>query len=345
MWRHGQLDVDLRQPNTDCATVRGFRVKLRVLTPIHLAMGGKIVTQFANDSDDMLLACIEGLKQQLATVRQNFLEPADEDDEADVNYRNPEHYLKAVYRLTAGFAIQNALYGRPEIYSDRVMSMFKKDQRLAFLWLPDHLTPLIDLIRTKFIAPTFAFRRPNHHEFAKRSFGDMVSLRECGKLVEFSLADGSDFEAMRSELYGGDLATIERLGFPTIVRLAMLTHFNALVESGWIMPFLGEGSEKLDDSFLVHAARHVINSNMTANGMAGTALVQALAGFTMGLSQGALVTKSMPEEIWSDIDPAKWCEAAGYFYEFGHTTGLVKIIPAIPADVGYDPTVMQFAAP
>jgi hypothetical protein len=111
------------------------------------------------------------------------------------------------------------------------------------------------------------------------------------------------------------------------------------------MPFLGEGSEKLDDSFLVHAARHVINSNMTASGMAGTALVQALAGFTMGLSQGALVAKSMPEKIWSEIDPAKWCEAAGYYYEFGHTTGLVKIIPAIPADVGYDPTVMQFAAP
>ena len=316
-----------------------------VWSPIHLTRKEKNVTQFANDSIDMLLACIEGLDQQLATVRQNFLEPADYDENADVDYRNPEHYLKAVYRITGGFAIQNALYGRPELYSECVMSMFKEDRRLAFLWLPDHLTPLIDLIRTRFIAPTFAFRRPNHHEFAIRTFEEMVSTRDCGRLVEFDQSDESNFEVMCNALYCGDLATVEQLGFPTIVRLAMLTHFNALVRSGWIMPFLGENSEKLDDSFLVRAASHVINSNLTANGMGGRALVQALAGFTMGLSQGALVAKSMPEEIWSAIDPAKWCEVAGYYYEFGHSTGLVNIIPAIPADVEYDPTVMQFATP
>jgi hypothetical protein len=278
-------------------------------------------------SEAKLLGYLRQLKGHIQTIRNQYSDPDTirEEQELDTSgmYEptNPEQYLKRVYQVTMGFALANGLYGRPEFLSDPVMSFFEKEKGMAFLWDPENITPLVDVIRREFISPVFSPMKPAQ----RLPFSQQALLTMQGKAKPALAYSNEDMDAIRYAFTHDQWETVERLAYPSLAQAALLLQFQMLVNSEKMGPFFGQ--EHLDASLFSCVFAHIIENDLVNQGTAGRALVHALAGYNMMSASGMLIGNCIqaPESFWNPVTSAQWSEQAGYAVgNFGKALGFKK---------------------
>jgi len=299
----------------------------------------------------VLASYIESVRKSLPELRNFYLDEAAQEKnrkeagKAAWDVGDPEQYLKRLYNATTAFALRNGLYGRAEFYSDEVKEVMSKDHRFAKLWIPQNFTPIVDALRHKVFSKLFGpMRRPDQEEFSKATFEAMIQDTDIRSLIYFPVedGDGDDVEngmnALRFEWGERNFKRVEEIGYATVARMAVFTQINALVESGWIWPFMGMGDSKLEGVFPVLAAVHVINGRASTDGVKGRALVHALLGFFGTKGAGLFAGYGIPEELWDEVDMDRWCEGAGFMSEgLAGYWGMGVSMPERPEDAAPRP--------
>jgi hypothetical protein len=266
---------------------------------------------------------IESVRKSLPEMRNFYLdEKAQEKNRKEEghdawNVQDPEQYLKRLYNATTAFALRNGLYGRAEFFSDEVKEVMSKDHRFAKLWIPQNFNPIIDALRHKVTAKVFGpLRRPDQEEYSKATFEAMVLDPEIRDLIAFPIDDDDDDDPGVHALHAAwgekNFKSVENIGYATVTRLAVFTQIKALIESGWIWPFMGIGDIELEGDFPVLAALHVLNGRATTDGAKGRAFIHALLGFFGTKGGGLFVGKGIPDGFWEEADLDRWCEGAGF---------------------------------
>ena len=269
----------------------------------------------------------------IRNLRRKYGGEVYEDDSNDpTDYTDPENYLKDVFSLTTGWALANAMYGRPEFYSEPVMAWFQKNKDMAYVWDPIHILPFVDLFRHQFIAPTFAFGRPDHRAFALDTVRKIIASPSCRELIAIDDYEGENaWDAMRRALHSGNFDLIEKLGFACIARQSCYMLLHLLVQSGHFDPFIGVGNSRLDDSLLADVVTHIVNSNSTAHGIPGRAMVIALVGYTMRLGEGRTMAEYVGDEHFETPDLDDWCVKVAFeSLEFGLKMGFSENLADYP---------------
>ena len=220
-----------------------------------------------------------------------------------------EQYLKRVYQLTMGFALRNNLYGRPEFYSDDVLAVFKGDPNLAKYFNPHALLPIVDLLHERLIAKLVTtVARPDQKAYAHESIESFKDSQDLLALIKFAQGD----ELAMRRLWGERaFAEYEALAYGPVARHAAWTHIYGLFGSGWGDGLMGLSMKsEYPDCYALTIAAHVANRNKARDGAEGRALVFALIGLAMKMSQGLLVGYEVPEEVWGELPVELWAESA-----------------------------------
>jgi hypothetical protein len=223
-----------------------------------------------------------------------------------------EQYLKRVYQLSMGFALRNNLYGRPEFYGAEVAAVFEADHDLAKFFNPHALLPIVDLLHERLVAQLVAtIARKDQKTYAQGVLESLKTSQDLHDLIKFGQGDEL---AMRRHWGERAFEKYEALGYGPVARHAAWTHIYGLFASGWGDGLMGLPMESSYPAcYASEIAAHVANSHMARDGVQGRALVFALMGLAMQMSQGLLVGYGVPEEVWGELPVEAWCEGAGSY--------------------------------